>query len=73
MRVFLARPTPPLKPTEPGPVSEKFFATGLPKNQQKQLPRTGGDPTSPFTLGAGVLLVAGGMLAHGVLARKLTK
>ena len=36
--------------------------------QQRELPKTGGDLASLFTLGAGVLLVAG-----GVLARKLVK
>jgi hypothetical protein len=57
-----------VNPTGPGTVTEKFFATTLPpKKQQKQLPKIGGDPTSPFALGAGVLL------AGGVLARKLTK
>ena len=58
---LLTRPTPPLKPTGPGTVTEKFFATSFPsEKQQKQLPKTSGDPTSLFTLGAGVLLLAGG-------------
>jgi LPXTG-motif cell wall-anchored protein len=66
---LLTRPTPPLKPTGSGTVTEKFFATSFPRNkQQKQLPKTGGDPTSLFKLGAGVLLVS-----SGVLARKLAK
>jgi len=37
-----------------------------PEKQQKQLPKTGGDPTSLFTLGAGVLLLAGGVLARNL-------
>ena len=62
------RPTPPLKPTGPGTATEKFFVTSFPpEKQQKQLPKTSGDPTSLFTLGAGVLL------ASGVLARNLAK
>lgn len=65
---LLTCPAPPLKPTGPGTATEKVFATGLPpKKQQKQLPKTSGDPTSLFTLGAGVLL------ASGVLARNLAK
>jgi hypothetical protein len=65
---LLTRPTPPLKPTGLGTVTVKFFATSFPpEKQQKQLPKTSGDPTSLFKLGAGVLL------ASGVLARKLTK
>ena len=36
------------------------------EKQQKQLPKTGGDPTSLFTLGAGVLLLAGGVLARNL-------
>jgi LPXTG-motif cell wall-anchored protein len=53
-------PTPPLKPTGRGTVTEKFFASSLPpEKQQKQLPKTGGDSTSLFKLGAGVLLASG--------------
>ena len=65
---LLTRPTPPLEPTGLGTVTEKFIATSFPpEKQQKQLPKTGGDPTSLFKLGAGVLL------AGGVLARNLGK
>ena len=65
---LLTCPASPLKPTGPGTVTEKFIATSFPpEKQQKQLPKTGGDPTSLFTLGAGVLL------AGGVLARNLGK
>jgi LPXTG-motif cell wall-anchored protein len=64
---LLTCPALPLKPTGPGTVTEKVFATGLPpKKQQKQLPKTGGDPTSLFTLRAGVLLLAGGVLARNL-------
>ena len=65
---LLTCPALPLKPTGPGAATEKFFATSFPpEKQQKQLPKTGGDPTSLFKLGAGVLL------AGGVLARNLGK
>jgi hypothetical protein len=65
---LLTRPTPPLKPTGLGTVTEEFFATSFPpEKQQKQLPKTNGDPTSLFKLGAGVLL------ASGVLVRNLAK
>ena len=64
---LLTCPALPLKPTGPGTVTERVFATGLPpKKQQKQLPKTGGDPTSLFTLRAGVLLLAGGVLARNL-------
>ena len=64
---LLPCPAPPLKPTGLGTATEKVFATGLPpEKQQKQLPKTGGDPTSLFTLRAGVLLLAGGVLARNL-------
>src|ERR687890_2419773 len=59
---LLTCPAPPLKPTGPGTATEKVFVTSFPsEKQQKQLPKTSGDPTSLFTLGAGVLLLAGGV------------
>ena len=65
---LLTCPASPLKPTGPGTVTEKFIATSFPpEKQQKQLPKSSGDLTSLFKLGAGVLR------ASGVLARKLTK
>ena len=65
---LLTRPAPPLKPTGPGTATEKVFTISFPpEKQQKQLPKTNGDPTSLFKLSAGVLL------ASGVLVRNLAK
>src|SRR5215210_6959586 len=69
-----AAPVPKTAPAPaPAPKAEaeapqaKTQAQAAPKHQ-RELPKTGGDLASLFTLGAGVLLVAG-----GVLARKLVK
>jgi LPXTG-motif cell wall-anchored protein len=48
----------------PAPKAEVKAETPQAKVQQKQLPKTGGSISSLFTLGFGVALIAGGLLAR---------
>jgi LPXTG-motif cell wall-anchored protein len=57
-------PPPPAPKAAPAPAPTAKAETPQAKAQQKQLPKTGGSVASLFTLGVGVALITGGLLAR---------
>ena len=60
-------PPPPPKAGAPMPPAPKAEAAAPKMEEKKELPKTGGSPASLFALGAGALLVGGGLLARRII------